>query len=138
LALHAFPEDDTDGETPHSITLKTALHTLLEPVPISPTSVAEDQVTAWEVLAGTTRALYGEEVIVTPGLSTGNTDTCSYWELRRNIYRYEPAYGAGDPAKDACGLGGIHAVDERLSMPAHVNLVKWYTLFIRNVDEADI
>lgn len=136
LVLHAFPEDDADGEKPYSITLRTAPHALLEPAPVSPSSVVEGRATAWEVLAGTTRALYGEEVIIAPGLSTGNTDTRYYWDLTRSIYRYEPAYDAGDPTKD--GLGGIHTVNERLSMPAHVNLVKWYTMFIRNIDEAEI
>lgn len=136
LDLHAFPANAEDGETPSSITLRVAYGSTLEPAPVSPTSVLEGEVTAWEVLAGTTRALYGEEVIMAPGLSTGNTDTRFYWDLSRNIYRYGPSYDAGDP-KDG-GLGGIHTVDERVSMPAHVNLVKWYTLFIRNIDETDL
>lgn len=136
LDLHAFPEDNTDCETPHSITLKMAPQASLEPAPVSPTTILEDQVTAWQVLAGTTRALYGEEVIMAPGISTANTDTRYYWDLTQNIYRFEPAYDAEDPPKD--GLGGIHTVNERLSMPAHVNLVKWYILFIRNIDEAQI
>ncbi|CAN8103516.1 unnamed protein product [Discula destructiva] len=136
LTLHAFPDDTDGGETPSSITLKVAYGSTLEPAPVSPTSVLEDEVTAYEVLAGTTRATFGEEVIMAPGLSTGNTDTRYYWDLSRNIYRYGPSYDAGDPEDG--GLMGIHTVDERVSMPAHVNLVKWYTLFIRNMDEADL
>lgn len=134
LTLHAFPEGD-GGETPSSITLKVAYGSYLEPAPVSPTSVIEGELTAYEVLAGTTRALYGEEVIMAPGLSTGNTDTRFYWDLSRNIYRYEPSYDAEDPSD---GLGNIHTVDERVSMPAHVNLVRWYTLFIRNIDDAEL
>ncbi|KAJ4405663.1 hypothetical protein N0V82_010285 [Gnomoniopsis sp. IMI 355080] len=134
LTLHAFPEDD-GGETPSSITLKVAYGSYLEPAPVSPTSVIEGEMTAYEVLAGTTRALYGEEVIMAPGLSTGNTDTRFYWDLTRNIYRYEPGYDAEDPDG---GLGNIHTVDERVSMPAHVNLVRWYTMFIRNIDSAEL
>lgn len=91
--------------------------------------------TAYEVLAGTTRALYGEEVIMAPGLSTGNTDTRFYWDLTRNIYRYEPGFDPEDPDG---GLGNIHTVDERVSMPAHVNLVRWYSYFIRNIDTAEL
>lgn len=134
LTLHAFPEGD-GGETPSSITLKVAYGSYLEPAPVSPTSVIEGEVTAYEVLAGTTRALYGEEVIMAPGLSTGNTDTRFYWDLTRNIYRYEPGYDPEDPDG---GLGNIHTVDERVSIAAHVNLVRWYTLFIRNIDTAEL
>lgn len=70
LTLHAFPEDG--GETPSSITLKIAFHSSLEPAPVSPFSY-DGETSAWSVLSGTTRALYGEELIMAPALSTGNT-----------------------------------------------------------------
>ncbi|KAF3766160.1 carboxypeptidase S [Cryphonectria parasitica EP155] len=131
LTLHAFPEGE--GETPSSITLKVAFHSTLEPAPVSPFTY-DGETNAWSILSGTTRALYGEDLIMAPALSTGNTDTKYYWDLTNNIYRYGPGY---DEEQDA-GLGGIHTVDERVSMRAHVKGVQWYSMFVRNMDEADL
>lgn len=133
LTLHAFPESGDDNETPSSITLKKAFGTGLEPAPVSPTEITEGETTPWSVLSGTTRALYGEALIMAPGLSTGNTDTRFYWDLTRHIFRYMPGY---EP--DEQGLGRIHTVDERISMRNHVSAVRWFSLFIRNMDEAEL
>lgn len=133
LTLHAFPVSGDDDETPSSITLKPAFGHSLEPAPVSPTDVREGETTPWSVLSGTTRALYGEELIMAPGLSTGNTDTRFYWDLTRHIFRYMPGY---EP--DEQGMGRIHTVDERISMRNHVSAVKWFSLFIRNMDEAEL
>jgi len=66
---------------------------------------------------------------------TGNTDTRYYWDLTRHIFRFAPGF---DPA-DEQGLGnGIHTVNERVSVKNHVNTVRWFTLFVRNMDEADL
>ncbi|KAI0403143.1 peptidase family M20/M25/M40 [Xylaria palmicola] len=127
LTVHAFNEEP---ETPNSIKLSSA--TVLEPAPVTPTAI--DGVTPYGVLSGTTRALYGESLLMAPALMTGNTDTRYYWDLTRHIFRYNPGY---DPAQ-GFGLGGIHTVDEKLSVVAHTRLVQWYTMFIRNMDEADL
>lgn len=68
LTLHAF-----DGVEEASSIMVNSRFDKLEPAPITPTEVGET--TAYSVLSGTVRALYGEEVIVSPGLMTGNTDT---------------------------------------------------------------
>ncbi|KAK9417685.1 putative Carboxypeptidase S [Seiridium unicorne] len=127
LTLHAF---DDQPETPSSITLKTEKG--LEPAPLTPTNT--DTVTPYLVISGTTRALYGEDVYLAPALMTGNTDTKFYWDLTKNIFRYGPGW---DPEEEA-GLAGIHTVDEKISVKHHVNLVKWFSLFIRNIDEAEL
>lgn len=131
LTLHAFPEDSEEGETPSSVTLR--VRTFLEPAPVSPTTVVEGETNAWSVLGGTTRAVYGEGLVMAPGLSTGNTDTKFYWDLTENIYRYMPAWDG-----EESGLGNIHTVDERASMVGHVRAVRWFSLFVRNMDEADL
>ncbi|KAF1831966.1 carboxypeptidase S, partial [Decorospora gaudefroyi] len=68
LTLHAF----NGTESPSSITLSHR-PTLLEPAPVTTTNTIG--VTPYRVLAGTTRALYGTELLVSPGIMTGNTDT---------------------------------------------------------------
>lgn len=127
LTVHAF---NGEGETPSSITLDGG-NVPLEPAPVSPTDV--DTVTPYFVLSGTTRAVFGEEVIMAPGLSTGNTDTRYYWDVTTHIFRYLPGWDPEDT-----GLGGIHTVDERVSMMRHIGSVKWFGLFIRNMDEVDL
>lgn len=99
LTLHAFPANSSAGETPSSITLR-ADSTELDTAPITPTSI--DRVTPYSVLSGTTRALYGEEIIVAPGIMTGNTDTRYYWDLSKHIFRYMPGW---DPEEE--GLGNM-------------------------------
>ncbi|RYP23442.1 hypothetical protein DL765_001147 [Monosporascus sp. GIB2] len=127
LTVHAF---DDEAETPLSITLNAGPHTL-EPAPITPTSV--EGVTPYSVLSGTTRALYGIDLLMAPGLTTANTDTRYYWDLTRHIFRFNPGW---DPEQE--GMGNIHTVDEKVSVLAHIRTVQWYSVFIRNMDEANI
>ncbi|KAK8051502.1 hypothetical protein PG993_002887 [Apiospora rasikravindrae] len=126
LTLHAF---DDEAETPSSMTLKSPR--TLEPAPVTPTEV--DSLTPYAVLSGTTRALYNQDIIMAPGLSTGNTDTMYYWDLTKHIFRYQAGW---DPKQE--GLGGIHTVDEHISVLAHVNTVKWISTLVRNMDEASL
>ncbi|KAG9240672.1 hypothetical protein BJ878DRAFT_524940 [Calycina marina] len=124
LTVHAY-----DGVINSSSIMLDATRTL-EPAPITPSTV--DTVTPWSVLSGTTRAQYGTEVVMSPGLMTGNTDTRFYWELSKNIFRYDPGYDRdGDDS-----IGRIHTVNERISVKAHIETVKWFVQFIRNIDEA--
>lgn len=117
-------------ESPSSITLSHRA-TLLEPAPVTPSTVDPQHPSAYSVLAGTTRALYGEALLVAPGIMTGNTDTRYYWDLSENIFRYAPGWDRLQK-----GLGSIHTVDERIGVQAHVDTVRWMGMFVRNVDEA--
>ncbi len=125
LTLHAF-----DGkEEASSIILAESPYTL-EVAPVTPADASVDG--PFKILAGTTRALYGGDVVVTPGIMTGNTDTRYYWDLTRHIFRFSPGYDSSDGQ----GLGNIHTVDERVSVAEHINTVKWFTLFVRDMNEA--
>ncbi|KAF2793286.1 carboxypeptidase S [Melanomma pulvis-pyrius CBS 109.77] len=119
-------------ETPSSITL---FHrdTLLEPAPVTPTHPDSDKSTPYEILSGTTRALYGKSLIVAPGIMTGNTDTRYYWGLSEHIFRYGPGWD-----RDQDGLGNIHTVNEKVGVQAHLDTVRWMAAFVRNMDEADV
>lgn len=109
LTLHAF---DGTTEAPNSLSLYPS-ETTLRVAPVTPTNV--DAVTPYAILAATTRALYGEDIVVSPGMMTGNTDTRYYWNLTRHIFRYGPGF---DPSWDK-GLGNIHTVDEKISVVNH-------------------
>lgn len=110
LTLHAFT---ADKEAPNSISLSAGA-TTLRVAPVSPTDPSLD--TPYGILAGTVRAVYGEEIVVAPGMMTGNTDTRYYWDVTEHIFRFGPGY---DPQHDA-GLGNIHTVDERISVDNHL------------------
>jgi Gly-Xaa carboxypeptidase len=90
LTVHAFNDEK---ETPSSITLIQRPNKL-EPAPVTPTDV--DVLSAYGVLSGTTRAVYGEQVIMAPGIMTGNTDTRYYWDVSRNIFRFVPGWDPED------------------------------------------
>ncbi|ORY59704.1 peptidase family M20/M25/M40 [Pseudomassariella vexata] len=127
LTLHAFTDEE---EIPRSITLRTEHD--LDSAPVTPTNV--DTITPYSILSGTTRGLYGDAMIMAPGIMTGNTDTRYYWDLTTHIFRYVPGWDKDD----AVGLGNIHTVDERVSVVGHINNVKWYSAFVRNMDEAEL
>ncbi|KAI3335166.1 peptidase family M20/M25/M40 [Ustulina deusta] len=127
LTVQAFKDEP---EVPSSIKLNSVQ--TLESAPVTPTSV--DGVTPYGVLSGTTRGLYGESILIAPALMTGNTDTKFYWDLTKHIFRYGPGY---DP-EQGFSLGGIHTVNEKVSVVAHTRGVQWYSMFIRNMDEADL
>lgn len=136
LTFHAF-----NGTTNNlvsnlgSIQLKSGIDTL-EPAPITPLDTPE-----YAILAGTIRSVF-PQVLVAPGMSSGNTDTkclflpnfCSspktnylaYWNLTRHIFRFEPSlHGADD--------SNIHTVDEKMSIDGHLELVQFFHAFIQNV-----
>ncbi|KAF1994951.1 vacuolar carboxypeptidase-like protein Cps1 [Amniculicola lignicola CBS 123094] len=128
LALTPF----NGTESPSSITLSYR-DTVLEPAPVTPTKPSGSEVIPYQVLSGTTRALYGEDLLVAPGIMTGNTDTRYYWGLSEHIFRYGPGWD-----KEQKGLGNIHTVDERIGVQAHIDTIRWMAGFVRNMDEAEI
>jgi len=134
LTLHAY-DADPDNLPPSSITL-LAPH-VLEVAPVTPTNpyLLNTSLTPYGVLSGTTRALYGEDTIMSPGMATGNTDTRFYWDLTEHIFRFGPGWSKETPKN---GMGGIHTVDENISVDAHLAGVKWFILFVRNMDEAKL
>lgn len=127
LTLHAF-----DGKEEPSSIILTETKDVLEVAPVTPTDASVDG--PYKVFAGTTRALYGEDVIISSGIMTGNTDTRYYWALTKHIFRFDSGYDPEDPTGGFDN--GIHTINERVSVAAHINSVKWITMFVRNMDEA--
>lgn len=126
LTLHAF-DDERAGY--NAISLSHRKNTL-KAAPVTPTNV--DSVTPFAILSGTIRALYGEDTVVAPALMSGNTDTRYYWALTKNIFRF----GAGYVNEKEYGMGYVHTVNERVSVTNHFKVVRWFTLWLRNIDDA--
>lgn len=98
---------------------------------ISPSKVVPGTDTPWFIVAGTTRKVLGEGITVVPGMSPGNTDARWYADagVSDYIYRYSPGATLVDSKN-------MHSMDEATSVTGHVNGVRWYSEFIRNMDWA--
>ncbi|KAJ3091953.1 hypothetical protein HK102_012260 [Quaeritorhiza haematococci] len=114
----------------------------LEPSPKSPSSGR-----VWEVLSGTIKHVAkdlkrttetdeavrssqsdeADEIVVSPMLMGGNTDTRWYWPLTRHIYRFAPV-------RDNESFG-VHTVNERISLRNFVECIAFFHELIRNFDE---
>ncbi|KZW02631.1 Zn-dependent exopeptidase [Exidia glandulosa HHB12029] len=137
LSLVAFGNEIGCKKAPRAgvITLSEAWHSALEPAPRTPTDAEAAQ---YQLLSGTIRATYrestsfrssGKDIIVAPGMSTGNTDTKRYWKLTKHIFRYNHL-GEGD------AYNGVHTVDEALRAGALPDSVRFYSYLILNADES--
>jgi Gly-Xaa carboxypeptidase len=123
----------------------------LEPAPI--TSAADP---SFALIAGTTKAVFGAEVIVTPTgmygerhvsslaiaeLRVANTDTAKMWNLSRNLYRFTPAMISDTPNQHTIDevsgsqARGGRCLSQRISVDAHVNTTRFYYKLIRNADD---
>ena len=94
----------------------------LSPSPISP---AGPNNKVWNLFSATIRQVFentttlaGKTVVPVGDIMQGNTDTIHYWNLTRNIFRFSPAREGTRK--------GIHTVDERVDMMAHVEGMRLY------------
>ncbi|KAI9453413.1 hypothetical protein BJY52DRAFT_1289449 [Lactarius psammicola] len=133
LTFTAFGSDITPKGAPTAgkLTLTDAWGTSLEPAPVTPT---EDSA-PWRLLSGTIKATYNahrglegaDHVFVSPGIMSGNTDTRYYWKLTPHIMRYSHLSGVDTST--------IHSVNEHLGADDFVEMIRFFTTLILNVDE---
>ncbi|KAG7093667.1 hypothetical protein E1B28_007326 [Marasmius oreades] len=138
LTFTAFGQHITDPAKPSKgrLTLSDAFGTSLQPAPKTPTS--GDNALPYEILSGTIKATYnnhrqieGDNIAVSPGMSTGNTDTRYYWKLTDHIFRYNH--------KDMKGgllASNIHTVNENIEVDAFLEGITFFTTLILNTDES--
>lgn len=83
FTLSAFDDADVHGRYIKVENFGPAL----EPAPLTPTTGG-----VWELFAGTIKSTFpgpkGEERIVAPWASTGNTDCKMYYNLTKHVYRF--------------------------------------------------
>ncbi|KAI0091719.1 carboxypeptidase S [Irpex rosettiformis] len=139
LTLDAFGRVVFEGaEGRGEIVLSDAWGTALEPAPKTPTNEKTDgDVRPYELLQGTIKAALkaspaykDKKVVSSPALALGNTDTKSYWNLTRHIFRY------GHLPDDAM-YNGAHTVNEAIHVNALVEKVRFHSKLILNWSEAD-
>ncbi|KKY31809.1 putative carboxypeptidase s [Diaporthe ampelina] len=136
LTLRGWSEE----ETVNSIKL-TALPGTLEASPVTSFSVngTVNGTTPYSVLQGTIRSVYdeGNLTLVAPISMPANTDSRHYWDLTQHIFRFNPGHDMTD-ATDNQIESNAHKINERANIVGHVNGVRWYSMFIRNMDEAKL
>ncbi|KAJ3823013.1 carboxypeptidase S [Lentinula raphanica] len=112
----------------------------MEPAPVSP--YKGDASAPYQLLAGTIKATYNahrnmpgdsDNIVVGPGMPTGNTDTKYYWPLSRSILRYKHLNGGSSNNY----LTGAHTVNESISADSLLETFRFYTTLILNADESE-
>ncbi|EAZ63548.2 Gly-X carboxypeptidase [Scheffersomyces stipitis CBS 6054] len=102
----------------------------LEPAPVTPNNGH-----VWETYGGALRYLYedlifpesSEPFVFAPIIGTGNTDTKSYWDLTKQIYRYQP--GLGQVEENA------HTVNEKIQLQSHFTIISFYYYYLQLADK---
>ncbi|GHJ89035.1 hypothetical protein NliqN6_5437 [Naganishia liquefaciens] len=101
-------------------------------IPLEPAPYTPEEGGVFDMFAGTIKAVLpgpdGEERIVAPYSSTGNTDTKMYWNLTRNIFRFMSAPMGG-------GMSGAHTVNEKAGIDAHLQIVKFVHALVQAAND---
>ncbi|KAI9510035.1 hypothetical protein F5148DRAFT_977310 [Russula earlei] len=126
-----------DGTSTGTLTLTDAWGANLEPAPVTPTG--KDSA-PWQLLSGTIKATYNshrgvegaDNIFVSPGIMSGNTDTRYYWNLTRHIVRYNHQDGGSRRTLP----NNIHTVNEHIRADNFVEMIRFFTTLILNADES--
>lgn len=87
----------------------------LEPAPV--TSHTSE---TFYKFASAIRTTFEKEILVTPGIMVGNTDTRHFWGLSDNIFRFSPNILTQELADT------FHNVNERISKENLINVINFY------------
>ncbi|KIK60400.1 hypothetical protein GYMLUDRAFT_261395 [Collybiopsis luxurians FD-317 M1] len=141
LSFISFGDVILDPDVPAaygSLVLSDAFNNSLAPAPVTPTSGSTAG--PYKLLSGTIQATYNahrglegnHNIIVAPGMPTGNTDTRYYWDLSDGqIFRYNhrnSGLSGGIPT-------GVHTVNENLPIESFLEMIRFFTTLIMNTDE---
>jgi carboxypeptidase PM20D1 len=89
------------------------------PSPVSPSHGRE-----WDGVVAAIAETYGDEVLVSPYINNGGTDSRNYTRISDTVYRFSPCHMTlGE-------RGSIHAIDEHLRVSSFTDGCGFYTRFI--------
>lgn len=141
LSYTAFGGHISNEDAPSygTLILSTAFGDGLEPAPVTPSG---EDAAPFQLLSGTIKATYNshrnisgsDAIIVSPGIMSGNTDTRFYWKLTDHIFRY----GHLGVANGGSLPSGVHTVNEAISVNSFVEVIRFYTALVLNVDESSL
>ena len=90
-----------------------------------PSPVSNINTTGFQIVQRTIRQLF-PEVLITPALVLGGTDSKHYVKLTNNIYRFSPLRIRPED------IERIHGINERISIKNYAGCVKFYFYLIKN------
>ncbi|KAJ1304386.1 hypothetical protein OPQ81_005537 [Rhizoctonia solani] len=136
LSVEAFGNDISKGKAPFhgSITASINPTTTIDVAPVSP---IDSEAKPWKVLSSSIRGAYRDsknpkvaegDIIVSPALMSGNTDTKFYWKLTKHVFRYNHHF-----ASDL--YNGAHTANEAYKASGFVDMIKFFTTLIINADQ---
>ncbi|KAF9016901.1 carboxypeptidase S [Hymenopellis radicata] len=140
LTYTSFGELILEGAPEKTLVLSDAFGNALKPAPRTPSS--GEGAAPYELISGTIKATFNahrgivgdNNIAVSPGMMSGNTDTRYYWDLSSHIFRYNHH---GMSADSAGGLsGGIHTVNENINVDCFLEVIRFFSTLILNTDEA--
>jgi carboxypeptidase PM20D1 len=104
-----------------------------ERVEITPTShlneaspVASDKEPAFKLVAKTISEVSEEEILISPSLVLGGTDSKHFKDVSPNVFKYLHIRMDGDDLKR------VHGVNERILTKDYTELIKFYYVLIKN------
>ncbi|ORX36637.1 hypothetical protein BD324DRAFT_681411 [Kockovaella imperatae] len=112
------PFDNSRKSSIRHVSLELDGRGRLEPAPITS---AEDP--SFELMGGTTKAVFGKDTLITPTGMYANTDTRMMWNLTTNLYRFTPSVMSDFH---------VHTVDERMPLDGHLNTTRFIYKLIKN------
>ncbi|THV02454.1 hypothetical protein K435DRAFT_653242 [Dendrothele bispora CBS 962.96] len=74
------------------------------------------------------------DIVVAPGMSTGNTDTKYYWDLTEHILRYNHC-NAGTPEAPSTNVSKYFL---HIEVNSFLEIIKNFSILILNADETSI
>ncbi|KAI6041919.1 hypothetical protein EDC04DRAFT_1140559 [Pisolithus marmoratus] len=107
-----------------------------EPAPVTPTE--GDDAAPYKILSGSIKAAFNKHrgiegddgaIVVSPGVMSGSTDTAYYWRLTPHIIRY------GHIMKGS-SFCVIHTANEAMLVDNFMEIIRYYTALMLNVDES--
>ncbi|KIO07677.1 hypothetical protein M404DRAFT_136116 [Pisolithus tinctorius Marx 270] len=121
-----------------NLTLSEAFRGGLEPAPTTP--FEGDDAMPYQILSGSIKAAFNRHrsiegdddgIVVSPGIMSGNTDTKFYWKLTPHIFRYGHIRSISGTLPP-----NIHTVNEAMSIDNFLEIIRFYTTLVLNVDES--
>ncbi|KAL1744842.1 hypothetical protein HDZ31DRAFT_63732 [Schizophyllum fasciatum] len=136
LTLEAFGETLTDpaAHGHGKLIVGSVDQQFLDPAPVTPFAT---DAAPYRLLGGTIKAAHAahahEDIVIAPGIPSGNTDTRFYWNLTPHIFRYNHRNSGKGGGLNA----GVHTVNENIEADDFVEIIRFFTTLILNVDEAE-
>ncbi|KAF9495107.1 Zn-dependent exopeptidase [Pleurotus eryngii] len=120
-----------------ALTLSDAWGTALEPALVTP---IYRETSPYALLAGTIKATYnlhrdltGDNIVVSPGILVGNTDTQSYWNLSEYMLRYNHQ----DSSNESDAVTELGCLAD-ITVDGYMEMIQFFATLILNMDESTL